>query len=133
MKTHIHKISRHVPSIFQGKFDFSSAQSSISLSIEHRAERIALRFLSLALIAIACGYLYFIAASILNVVAREEMLAQVSVIQGSIGALEQRHFELTKSISPQSGQSLGLAPVADKHYVYRPGNVGATSIARNEI
>ena len=101
--------------------------------MEHPAEGILFRVLSILLIAAIGGYLYFVSASILNVIARKEALTKVSVIQGSIGGLEQRFFELSSGIRPESGPSLGLAPVGEKTYVYRPGNVGAATIARNEI
>jgi len=133
MRAHIHKISRYTPSIFQGRFDFSSVQRGVSLSLEHPTERMMFRVLSTALIVVFCGYLYFVSASILNVIARKEALTRVSVIQGSIGGTEQHYFELTKGISPQSGPALGLAPITHQHYVYRPGNVGAATIAANEI
>lgn len=133
MRTRIHKISKYAPSIFQGKLNFSSVQRDVSLSLEHPGERIVLRVLSIFLIAAIAGYLYFVSASILNVIARKEALTRISVIQGSIGGLEQRHFELSSGISPESGPSLGLAPITDRSYVYRPGNVGAATIARNEI
>ena len=127
------KISKYRPSIFQGKIDFSSAQRGVSLSVEHPAERLALRIISLALITLICGYLYFVSASVLNVIARKEALAQVAVVQGTIGGLEQEYFALSQSVSPQIGRALGLSPVGEPKYVYRPGNVGAATIARNEI
>lgn len=133
MRVRIHKISKYTPSIFQGKFDFSSVQRGVSLSLEHPVERALLRALSVTLIVVVCGYLYFVSASILNVIARKEALTRVSIIQGSIGGTEQRYFELTRGISPQSGSSLGLVPITHQHYVYRPGNVGAATIARHEI
>ena len=133
MRAHIHKISKYAPSIFQGRLDFSSARGGISLTLEHPAERLALRILVLALVFVMCAYFYFIAASILNVIARKEALTKVTMIQGSIGGREQQYFELTKGITPQDGPELGLTPVAKKAYVYRPGNVGAATIARNEI
>ncbi len=133
MGTRIHKISKYTPSIFQGKLDFSSVSHGVSLSTEHPAESLLFRLLSLILIVAIGGYLYFVSASILNVIARREALTHVSVIQGSIGGLEQRHFELSRGISAESGSSLGLAPISGKTYVYRPGNVGAATIARNEI
>ncbi len=133
MRTRIHKISRYAPSIFQGKLDFSSVQRGVSLSLEHPGERVALRVLTVILAAAICGYLYFVSASILNVIARKEALARVSVIQGSIGGLEQHYFELSSGIGPESASSLGLAPVSNQTFVYRPGNVGAATIARNEI
>lgn len=133
MRARIHKISKYAPSIFQGKFDFSSAQRGASLSLEHPRERLALRVLSLVLVVVICGYLYFISASILNVIARKSALSSVAVIQGTIGGSEQRYFELSSGIRPESGSLLGLVPVTDQSYVYRPGNVGAATIARNEI
>jgi len=133
MRARIHKISRYAPSIFQGKLDFSSVQRDVSLSLEHPVERVALRVLSIVLLAAICGYLYFVSASILNVIARKEALTRVSVIQGSIGGLERRYFELSSGITANSGEGLGLGPIAKQHYVYRPGNVGAATIARNEI
>lgn len=133
MRAHIHKISKYAPSIFQGRFDFSSVQRDVSLSLEHPVERVALRVLAIGLLAAVCGYLYFVSASILNVIARKEALTRISVIQGSIGGLEQHYFKLSSGISPESGPELGLAPISKQHYVYRPGNVGAATIARNEI
>ncbi|MSU74122.1 hypothetical protein EXS56_03205 [Candidatus Kaiserbacteria bacterium] len=133
MRTRIHKISKYAPSIFQGRLNFSSVPRDVSLSLEHPGERIALRLLSIFLITAIAGYLYFVSASILNVIARKEALTRVSVIQGSIGGLEQHYFKLSSGISPESGSSLGLAPITKQAYVYRPGNVGAATIARNEI
>ena len=123
---HLLKISKYRPSIFQGKFDFS-------LSMEHPIERLIFRALTVFLIALVCGYLYFVSASVLNVIARKDALAQVAVIQGSIGGLEQQYFKLSQAVTPQSGQALGLSPVGQPKYVYRPGNVTSATIARNEI
>ncbi len=101
--------------------------------MEHPVEAIALRVLGTLLILVVCGYLYFVTASILNVIARKEALTRVVVIQGSIGGLEQHYFKLSNGISPEMGGALGLTPINQQHYVYRPGNVGAATIARNEI
>lgn len=101
--------------------------------MEHPAEAIVLRLLFAALILVVCGYLYFVTASILNVIARKEAITRVAVIQGTIGGSEQRYFELSKGISPESGTALGLAPIGKQAYVYRPGNIGAATIAHNEI
>ena len=133
MRARIHKISRYAPSIFQGKLDFSSVQRDVSLSLEHPVERVVLRILSIVLLAAICCYLYFVSASILNVIARKEALTRISVIQGSIGGLEQHYFKLSSGVTATSGEALGLAPITKQHYVYRPGNVGAATIARNEI
>lgn len=133
MGTRIHKISKHVPSIFQGKLDFSTAKRGVSLSMEHPFERVLVRVLLIVLIALVCGYLYFVSASVLNVMARREALAQVNKIQGAIGGLEQQYFVLSQAVRPEMGTSLGLSPVLQTQYVYRPGNVGAVTIDRNAI
>ncbi len=133
MGTRIHKISKHVPSIFQGRLDFSAREREMSLSMEHPLERVLVRVLSMVLIALVCGYLYFVSASVLNVMARREALAQVNNIQGAIGGLEQQYFVLSQAVRPEMGVSLGLSPVLQTQYVYRPGNVGAVTIDRNAI
>jgi len=133
MRARIQKISRHAPSIFQGKFDFAYAHARVSLSMEHPFERYTMQALVLVLLALAGGYLYFVSSSVLNVMARREAMAQVSQIQGSIGGAEQRYFELSQAVTVQTGIARGLTPVAKTQYINRPGNVGAATIARNEI
>ena len=133
MGARIHKISKHVPSIFQGRLDFNAAKHGFSLSMEHRLERVIVRGLCIALIALVAGYLYFVSASVLNVIARKEALSQVIKIQGTIGGLEQQYIGLSQSVTPSTGDALGLSPVLNTQYVYRPGNVGAVTIARNAI
>jgi len=133
MGTRTYKISKHMPSIFQGKLDFSARRDTFSLTAEHPAERTLLRIIFAGLIVLACAYLYFVTASVLNVIASREALAQVTDIEGKIGSLEQRYFALSQAISPQAGETIGLVPVGQTQYIYRPGNIGAATIARNEI
>jgi hypothetical protein len=121
------KISKYKPSIFQGTFEFGNA----SLSLEHPRERFLLHALGVCLVAAIAFYLYFVTASVLNVMASKEALAQVDTIQGSIGQLEQRYLDLSESTTPDEAASLGLSPVASTEYLYRPGNVGAATIADN--
>jgi len=123
------KISKYKPSILQGKFEFQSGP--VSLSLEHPRERFLLRLLGACLLALVCCYLYFVTASVLNVMASREALAQVDAIHGSIGQLESRYLALSQSTSPDEAAGLGLAPVSGTQYVYRPGNVGAATIAGN--
>ncbi len=121
-----------MPSIFQGKLEFD-ATAGISLSTEHPFERHAFRVLGAVLALLIFGYMYFISASVLNVMARKEALAQVTQSQGAIAALEEQYFSLSHSVTPDSGASIGLSKVSDVDYVYRPGNVGSATIARNAI
>ncbi len=132
MGARIHKISKYAPSIFQGKFDFRGPRG-ISLSHEHPFERRMVQVLSIVLIMSIAGYLYFISASVLNVIARKEALVQMTKMQSAIGGLEQEYFALSQGVSPEVGTTLGLSPIQKTHYVYRPGNIGAATIARNAI
>lgn len=108
------------------------------LSIEHMYERVAFRVLFALLGIILCGYLYFVGASVLNIIARKEATRTTASLQGTIAGLEKQYFVLSESVTPQSGAALGLAPVSDTDYVYRPGSTasvptGAVTMDRNAI
>lgn len=132
MGKRIYKISKYKPSALQGRLDFSGV-ASISFTAEQQFERAALKAVFAVLVVLGCLYLYFVTSSVLHVMARREALAKINDIQGSIGSLEQQYFALSQSLSPQEGASLGLAPVSETSYVYRPGTIGAATIARNDI
>ena len=136
------RISKYKPSIFQGTLDFASKQH-VSLVVEHPNERYLTYGLVLVLLALVGGYLYLVTATVLNVMARREALAQISKIEGVIGSVEQNYLALSHDITPLSGLSLGLHPVGPTEYVRRPGSLsagvpaqadaGAATIARDEI
>ena len=131
MRRRLHKISKHIPSAFQASLDFAvPARRNFSLSVEHPAEGVAMRILFLALLACICMYLYFVGASVLNIMARKEASAQVSERATHIGGLEREYFTLAEDITLESGVRVGLAPVSETHYVYRPGAVGV-AVSRN--
>ncbi|MHB1086878.1 MAG: hypothetical protein ACYCZ0_03980 [Minisyncoccota bacterium] len=65
-------ISKYRPSIFQTSLDFSSARKSMTLAVEHPYESAFLRALMLILLVLCAGYLYFVGASVLNIIARKE-------------------------------------------------------------
>jgi len=126
------KISRHVPSVFQGSLDFSGGRS-FSLSIEHPLEPMIFRGLFGCLAFLLCLYLYFVTASVLNVIAREDAGAKTAVLQNSISQKEQSYFALIQDLRPQTGVSLGLSPVQSTSYVYRPGlTAAAATIGHND-
>lgn len=99
------------------------------LAVEHQAERLALSVLSIIVGLLFCSYLYFVGASVLNIIARKEADAQSLGIQGSVGVLEEQYFALSQSVTPQDAPSLGLAPVSQTAYVYRPGDAAVAPIA----
>lgn len=125
------KISKHQPSVFQGRLRFSAP--TISLSHEHYAEAHVLRTLVVMLAALLCAYVYFVSASVLNVIARKEALSSIDTMQSSISSLEQNYFALSQGITPAMGATLGLSQVATPNYVHRPGSTAAATIVRNEI
>ena len=104
------------------------------LAIEHPLERRLWAVFFAALAILFFAYLYFVASSVMNIVARKEADARATDLQGSIGALEQRYFELSQALTPESASTLGLSPVKKTAYVYRPGNSASAAVPRgNEI
>ena len=99
------------------------------LAIELPFERRAFTVLASILGLLCLCYLYFVAASVMNIVARKEADARASAAQGAIGSLEQSYFNLSQSLTPSSAVALGLAPVTETAYVYRPGNAASANIS----
>lgn len=103
------------------------------LAVEHPVEAQLFRAFIIGLVVCMCAYLYLVAASVLNVMAQKEAVSHSLQIQSSIGVLEEKYFALSQSITPESGASIGLAPISQTSYVYRPGNVGMGYTTSNEI
>jgi hypothetical protein len=136
MHTRIQKISKYRPSIFQGHLNLAVEKPRVSLAVEYPVERVILRALVAVLVVLAMGYLYFVSASIINIMARKEAMTQSGAIIASIGSLEGQYFSLTQSITPDSAVAIGLSPIstANTAYVERPGNVGmAGTVTENRI
>ena len=101
--------------------------------MEHPKERLLLQGLVFAFAILLCGYLYFVSASVLNVMARQEASQRALSLQGEIGGLEQRYFTLSRTMTPETAHSLGLSALSATDYVYQPGTVGVVDIVRNAI
>ena len=56
-----------------------------ALSIEYSFERIAMRVLFAILGVVLCGYLYFVGASVLNIIARKEAVRQSQRLKQTVG------------------------------------------------
>ncbi|MEN9561599.1 MAG: hypothetical protein RIQ56_872 [Candidatus Parcubacteria bacterium] len=95
------------------------------LTVEHPYETIAFRVFCATLFLLVCAYLYFVSASVLNVIARKDAMRQSLELTAKIGSLEQRYFNLSDSTTKEIAEELGLSPIAQTAYVFRPGNVGA--------
>jgi len=139
MGSRIYKISKYKPSIFQGSFRFatthtrSSSRSGFSLTMEHPAERAILKLLVVALMTFLGAYVYFVSASVLNVIARKEALAQTATLSSTLSLLERDYYAAAAAVTPSVGERLGLVPISNTQYVYRPGTIGAARVVSNGI
>lgn len=122
-------ISTLKPSIFQGTLDFEavSKRQTIVLAVQHPLERLAYPVLGALLAILFIAYLYFVTMSVFHVIGEKQADAQSANIQGSIASLEQQYFSLSQSLTPQAASAMGLAPVQNTQYVYRPGNAASIS------
>ena len=102
------------------------------LSIEYPWEATALRVLLFALALLGCLYLYFVAVSVLNIVAHKEADVKTNSLQSSIGDLEGQYLALSQQLTPGSEAQFGLAPISNTSYVYLPGNAAAASIPEQQ-
>lgn len=87
----------------------------------------------LVLFVLACGYLYFVGASIFNVIARKEASAETTRLQSSIALMEQEYFALSEHVDESIAADLGLVAIDATQYVYKPGTAVAATIPGNGI
>ena len=99
------------------------------LSIEHPYEHVAWNALCAVLLFVIVTYVYFVSASVINVIARNEASARMNAIESRIATIEHAYFAETEGITQASASSLGLKPVQTTKYVYRPGNSAAAVTA----
>jgi hypothetical protein len=103
------------------------------LSMEHPYEYAVLRYLFIAACVIVLAYLYFVSASVLNVIAEREADQSSAALETRIGTLEGEYFALNESITPTHATELGLQPIKESSFVYRLDTVGVVSVAHNAI
>ena len=128
------RISKYRPSAAQGKLKLFVSGKRVSLAIVHPYERIFRQVLFVVLTALVLAYLYFVAASVLNIMARKEASTATLTLQTYIADMEGEYFALSHDVSPAHAGSIGLSPVGETTYVYRPGNAAtAVTIQPNAI
>ncbi len=76
------------------------------------------------------AYVYCVAASILNVIARKEADAKAASFAAAISAHESTYFSLTQSIKEESLGEHGLFAISDKHFVTRTPTLGFSAHVR---
>lgn len=81
--------------------------------------RSAIGALCAALILLACLYVYFLSASILNVVMREEIEQDIVALSSTIGELEFEYLSLKQTIDLSRAHAMGLEQLPQKRFVTR--------------
>lgn len=97
-----------------------------------------LRMLMGALAVLASLYVYFVGASVLNVIARKEALTQTASLTNAVSQLEREYFAASQGVGAEDGARLGLIPLENTIYIHRPGNAAlagqaAIPVPSNEI
>ena len=133
MGSHALKISKYKPSSSQGKLNLFVSERRTLLAVEHPYERLVRQALFCVLAICILAYLYFVAASILNIMARKEADTSTLALQTKIAQLEGNYFALSNAVNPSTAGAIGLAPVSTTEYVYRPGNAAAVTIQPHAI
>lgn len=104
----------------------------ILLKHEHPYERRIRYACGILACVLAMGYVYFVSASVLNIIAREEAHMSISHTTSSIAELEEQYFSLVGSMTKQRASELGLVAVSDKHFVTRTTRLGQAAPAASE-
>lgn len=86
-----------------------------------------------ALIGCVFAYGYFVSLSIMNVVTHKEAIVESDRLQSDVSVLEEEYFTLSKEVTPEMAERLGLTSVSDTSFVRRPGAVGSAAGVGNEI
>ena len=133
MTTHLKKISKYRPSALQGTLHFEAARPRARLAAEHPWEPRARSILLIALTLLVAAYLYFVAASILNVIARQDALGEMQTAQSMIAVLERNYLAISEDVTAQEGARLGFAPISNTSYVHRPGRAALAEVPSDEI
>lgn len=135
MTSRTYKISKYTPSLLQGRLELSAVakHETRALSMRYPLEDKIFRALVIALGVLVVCYLYFVAASVMNVIARKESSTQAAILQGNIGALEREYFALHEKIAPEHASTIGLAPIEETDYVYVPQSTLVSNTARDNI
>lgn len=71
------------------------------------------------------AYVTLVSLTIVHVIAREEAGDRSNSLRAVVGSLERDYFALSHGVGEKDGVSIGLAPVSNTEYVYRPGAVAS--------
>lgn len=95
-----------------------------TLTYEHPAERVLLRVLGVVLIAAVCAYVYLIASSTFNIIARKQAESMAVTAHSALAQTNAEYYQLSGQVTPARALSIGLAPLSQKEYVTRTSSLG---------
>ncbi|SRR5258708_4719463 len=72
-----------------------------------------------ALVAVFCMYVYFINATVMNIVGRQAADREITAVNSKIASLESRYLALSNTITPAYAASLGFIETKGEQYAVR--------------
>lgn len=95
-----------------------------SLTTMHPLEGVVRRTLMGALAILVLAYIYFVASSTFNIIARKQALQEGVAIQSSLARINAEYYALSGELTPERAAIAGLVPLEDKAYVSRTVPLG---------
>jgi cell division protein FtsL len=92
-------------------------------------ERIALLFIFIIAVS-AAAYIYYVREAVLNVVARQQVSAEIQTDNTAVSNLENQYFVLKNSITMDMALADGFQPATVSAFI--PEDSGASGLAYNE-
>ncbi|MDO8523874.1 MAG: hypothetical protein Q7R74_01445 [bacterium] len=110
--------SRKIPE-GQEQLPFKSAARRGIFSYAFLWERRLVSVLGASFLVFVLLYVYFVMASIVHVVARQELAAKVVVTKAAVSKLETRYLSETERVTESYARSIGFVAASHKIFVER--------------
>lgn len=102
-----------------------------SLTHEHPIERMLRLLLVLCIAFGIASYIYFIAASTFNIIARKQAESTAIATQSRLADINSQYYALSQRVTPGEAGVLGLVPLKNKSYVTRTTSLGFAGAENN--
>ena len=86
-------------------------------TVKIHTEKLIFNILVIGILASALLYAYFVSSSVLNIVQRKNIEANINIASSRVGDLESEYIFLTKNITLQYARTLGFSEPKDVAYV----------------
>jgi len=95
-----------------------------SLTVEHPLEAVARLAFCAAIALCVALYIYCIAASTFNIIARKQAENGSMAAQSRLAQINAEYYALSERVTPSEAGNLGLVPIKEKSYVTRTAALG---------